>query len=144
MSEHTDSGHGSVQQQAPLSAWLRFAGIILVLTGAVNAIEGLVGLFDSDFYLVHPDDILLFGVTGLSWIQSVIGALVVITGVALYRGATWARPATIALTTVNTLGQLVFIAVYPIWSLIVITLCVIVIWAVIVHGDDAERQPRWT
>jgi hypothetical protein len=33
---------------------------------------------------------------------------------------------------------LAFIGVYPLWSMIVIALCVIVIWAIVVHGDESR------
>jgi hypothetical protein len=123
---------------APMSAWLRFAAIVVIMTGVFNAIEGLVGLFDSGFYLVRPNDILLFGLTGWSWVHLAIGCLVAFAGVALFAGAAWARPLAIVLATVNAVTQLVFIAIYPLWSLIVIALCFLVIWVVVVHGDDGD------
>ena len=121
-----------------MSAWLRFAGIVVITTGVFNLIEGLVGLFDSDFYLVRPDDVLVLDLTGWGWVHVVVGCLVALTGVALFAGAAWARPLTVVLATVNAVTQLVFIAVYPVWSLVVIALCFVVIWAVVVHGDDGD------
>jgi hypothetical protein len=123
---------------APVSAWLRFAAVVVITTGVFNLIEGLVGLFDSDFYLVRPNDILVLDLTGWGWVHVVVGSLVALAGVALFAGAAWARPFTVVLATVNAVTQLVFIAVYPVWSLIVIALCFVVIWAVVVHGDDGD------
>jgi hypothetical protein len=124
------------RRPAPVSAWLRFAAVVVITTGVFNAIEGLVGLLDSDFYLVRPDDILVFSLTGWGWVHLAVGCLVAFTGVALFAGFAWARPFTIVLVTINAVAQLVFVAVYPMWSLVVIALCFVVIWAVIVHGDD--------
>lgn len=126
------------RRPAPVSVWLRFAAVIVIMTGVFNAIEGLVGLFDSDFYLVHPDDILVFNLTGWGLVHVVVGVLVASTGVALFVGFAWARPLAVVLATLNAVTQLVFVAVYPVWSLIVIALCVVVIWAVVVHGDDGD------
>jgi hypothetical protein len=126
----------SYRLPAPMSAWLRFAAIVVITTGVFNAIEGLVGLLDSDFYPVHPNDLLLLDLTGWGWVHVAIGCVVAFTGVALFAGAAWARPLTIVFAVINAVTQMMFIAVYPLWSLIVIALCFLVVWAVVVHGDD--------
>ena len=56
---------------------------------------------------------------------------------AAHRCFAWARSAHGRARDLNAVAQLAFVAVYPVWSLIVIALCVVVIWAVVVHGDEA-------
>jgi hypothetical protein len=119
------------------AGWLGFAGVIMIMIGTFNAIEGLAGLLAEDFYVVSPSDLLMFDLTGWGWVHTVVGVLVALTGAALLAGASWARVLTTVLLVLNAAAQLAFVAVYPVWSLIVITLCVVVIWAVIVHGDEA-------
>jgi hypothetical protein len=119
------------------AGWIGFAGVMMVMIGGFNAIEGMAGLLTDDFYVVSPSDVLVFDLTGWGWVHTVIGVLVAITGIALLMGASWARVVTVILAILNAIAQLAFVAVYPVWSLIVITLCVVVIWAVIVHGDEA-------
>jgi hypothetical protein len=116
--------------------WIGFAGVIMIMIGAFNAIEGMAGVLTDDFYVVSPSDVLLFDLTGWGWIHIVVGVLVALTGAALLTGASWARVVAVVLVIINAVAQLAFISVYPVWSLIVITLCVVVIWAVIVHGDE--------
>jgi hypothetical protein len=41
----------------------------------------------------------------------------------------------VVLVALNALGQLAFLSAYPIWSVIIIALDVIIIWALVVHGD---------
>ncbi len=118
------------------AGWTGFAGVIMIMIGAFNAVEGMAGLLTDDFYVVSPSDVLVFDLTGWGWVHTVVGVLAALTGVALLTGASWARVVTVVLVMLNAVAQLAFVAVYPVWSLIVITLGVVVIWAVIVHGDD--------
>ncbi|RSM43757.1 hypothetical protein DMA12_17870 [Amycolatopsis balhimycina DSM 5908] len=120
--------------------WIWFAGAITVLAGLFNVIEGLVALFDKDYYVVGPSGLLVFTLTGWGWLHFVVGVLVVLTGIALLTGAQWARVVTVALAGFNALAQLAFLSAYPFWGVIVIALDVLVIWAVIVHGDEATYE----
>lgn len=125
--------HGVVR-----SGWIAFAGAMMVLIGAFNVIEGLAGLITDDYYLVAPTAVLVFDLTAWAWIHLAVGVLVVVTGAALLGGALWARVITVVLLIFNATAQLAFIAVQPLWSLLVIGLCVVVIWAVIVRGGEED------
>jgi hypothetical protein len=54
------------------------------------------------------------------------------------RGATWARICRAILCGINAIAQRVFLSAYPAWGMLVIALDVLVIWALIVHGDAAR------
>jgi hypothetical protein len=122
------------------AGWIAFASQMMIMMGAFNAIEGLTGVLVDDFYVATAQDVLVFDVTTWGWIHLVVGVLVAITGAALLTGATWARVLTVVFTILNAVAQLAFAAVYPVWSLIVISLCVVVIWAVVVHGDEETPE----
>lgn len=120
------------------SGKLGFAGVVMVVAGLFNVIIGLVALFDSGYYVLGPSGLLVLDLTGWGWLHLILGALVAITGGALFTGATWARVITILLAGFNALASLVFLSAYPLWSLIVIALDVIVIWAVITADTEAD------
>jgi hypothetical protein len=148
MSEHPNLGVGDPAGEwlgAPPDArgrrsvwagWIAYASLLMIMMGSFNAIEGLAGVLVDDFYVAAPADVLVFDLTTWGWLHLVIGVLVALTGAALLTGAVWARVVTVVLAIHNAIAQLAFAAVYPVWSLIVIGLCVTVIWAVVVHGDD--------
>ena len=56
------------------------------------------------------------------------------------RGALWARIAGITLASLSALANFFFIPYYPIWSIIIIALDVIIVWAVATHGRDLEKM----
>ena len=116
------------------------AGVLMIMMGMLNAIQGLVALFDQNYYLAGPNNVLVFDLTTWGWVHLVIGVLVLATGVSLLFDATWARVVTVILAGLESVAQLAFIGVYPLWSTIMITLCVLVIWAIVVHGDESRLE----
>ncbi|NKE63400.1 hypothetical protein FXN61_44455 [Lentzea sp. PSKA42] len=118
--------------------WIWFAGIMMIVMGSFNAIEGLVGLFRGEYYVVTEEQVLVFDITAWGWITLLIGILVALAGGALLSGAAWARVVAVVLAVINAIAQLTFMSVHPLWSTIIIALCVTVIWAVVVHGAEAD------
>ncbi|MGW4214317.1 DUF7144 family membrane protein [Lentzea sp. NPDC004789] len=118
--------------------WIWFAGIMMIVMGSFNAIEGLVALFRGEYYVVTEHQVLVFDITTWGWITLLIGILVALAGGALLSGAAWARVVAVVLAVFNAVAQLAFASVHPLWSTIVIALCVTVIWAVVVHGQEAD------
>lgn len=113
------------------------AGIVLIMIGRYGAVEGLTALFKRNHAAAGPE--IVFGVdpSGWDWPQLVVGAAVAISGLALFTGAAWVRWFTVALAMVNTIAQAVLATVYPVWSVIVIALCVVaVVWAIIARRDE--------
>ncbi|MGW5721624.1 DUF7144 family membrane protein [Amycolatopsis sp. NPDC003865] len=152
MSEHTQHRAGAPGAGTPpyppdravarsrRVGWIWFAGTITVLAGLFTAVEGLVALVDRDYYVLGPSGLLVFDLAGWGWIHLIVGSLAVLTGIALFTGAQWARVVTVALAGFNALAQLAFLSAYPVWGVVVIALDVLVIWAVIVHGDEATYE----
>ncbi|WP_232331445.1 hypothetical protein [Agromyces laixinhei] len=117
--------------------WIGFAAIILILNGAFSALQGFVALLGSNtYYAVTEAGLLLFDVTGWGWWNLVIGLLLVLTGVALLSGASWARVVAVILVALSALGQLLLIPAQPWWSLIVIGIDILVIYAITAHGRE--------
>jgi len=113
---------------------------MMILLGLFNAIEGLVALFYNTFYVVGPERLLVFSLTAWGWVHLIIGVLVFIAGCALFTGAVWARAVAVVLAALNALTQLVFLSASPVWGVIVIALDVLVIWAIVVHGNELNRE----
>jgi hypothetical protein len=123
--------------------WVWFAGIVLVTIGFFNAISGLVAVFSPNSLVGVTDaGIVVLDVSTWGWIHLVIGVLLVLTGFALLSGRGWARMVAIVLVVLNAIAQFTTLQVTPWWSLITIVLDVFVLWALVVHGDEAERAAR--
>ncbi|MFD4944283.1 hypothetical protein ACFVYE_19665 [Streptomyces sp. NPDC058239] len=122
---------------------LFFAGILLLLIGAFNVIEGLAAIFKEAVFVDAGSGILIFDFNSWGWIHLIIGALQILTSLGLITGRSWARMAALVVVMLNVLGQLLFFTVYPLWSALIIAMDVFVLWCLIVHGlESAAREAR--
>ena len=119
------------------AGWIRFAGILMLVVGAIDFFEGLIAVIRDNYYFVTPSQILVFDTTTWGWIMMIWGVLLLAAGFGLSTGATWARWFTIVVGSLSLLAQLGFVgnAAYPLWALVSITLTLIVLYAVIVRWD---------
>jgi hypothetical protein len=121
------------------AGWVAFAGIMLIMLGFFQAIEGLVALFNDGFYLVRPNGLVVnVDYTTWGWTHLVLGAVAIAVGLGLMVGNMFARVAGIAIALVSAILNLVFISAYPVWSTILIAIDVIVIYAIVVHGRELK------
>jgi len=116
-----------------------FAGVAMVMIGALHALQGLVALFNDDFYVVGQEWIFEFDLTTWGWIHLLIGLLVLVAGFFVFKGAVWARVVGIAAAALSAVLNFMWLPYYPVWALIIIALDVMVIWALSVHGRDVTR-----
>ena len=57
----------------------------------------------------------------------------------MLNGAVWARAVGIGVAGISAVVNFMWLPYYPIWSLIIIALDVLVIWALCVHGREFAR-----
>ena len=113
-----------------------FAGVMMIMLGVLQAIQGVVALFNHDFYVVGQKWVFEFDLTTWGWIHLVVGALVAVAGFFVFQGLLWARLIGIAVAAVSIVLNFMWLPYYPMWSLLIIALDVFVIWALTVHGRD--------
>jgi hypothetical protein len=116
-----------------------FAGMLMILSGTFQLIQGLVALFNDDFYVTGQEYVFRFDLTTWGWIHLVVGTVVALAGAALLSGRLWARTVAVVLAGLSILANFLWLPYYPIWSLTVMAFDVFVIWAVVAHGRDVAR-----
>ncbi|UIP60031.1 DUF7144 family membrane protein [Agromyces marinus] len=120
--------------------WGWFAGIVLLTAGIFDAIYGLMAVIgpDSAYFLTGAGTLFMFDVAGWGWWHLISGLLLILVAIALLAGATWARVIAIILVILNAVSQLFLLPVQPWWSMIVIVLDILVIYALTVHGREMK------
>jgi hypothetical protein len=124
------------------TGWIAFAGLMMLLLGSFHAMQGLVALFNDEYFLVAESGLVL-PVDYTSWglTHLVLGILVAASGVGVLTGSTAARVVGTLMAMLSAVVNLAFLAAYPLWSVIMITLDVLVVLALTVHGS-AVRDPE--
>lgn len=123
------------------AGWVVFAGVILLVSGVFSGVQGLVALIGPDtYYVMAGGSLWLMDVAGWGWWNLIIGTLLALTAVALFAGQTWARVIAVILAGLSAVGQLMLIPAQPWWSLIVIAIDVVIIYALTVHGRELRTD----
>ena len=120
--------------------FILFAAIMMIMSGVFQAIQGLVAIFENEFYVATRNYLFQFDATTWGWIHLIGGLIVAFAGWGLLSGRTWARAVAIIVAALSAIANFAFIPYYPFWSLLIITLDIFVIWAVAAHGGSM-REP---
>jgi hypothetical protein len=118
------------------TGWIAFAGVIMIMSGVFQAVDGIVGILDDNFYAVGQHYAYELSTTGWGWINLIIGVVVVLAGIGLFSGIMAARAIAVTLALLSAIANFLWLPYYPVWSIIVIALNVTVIWAVTAHGGE--------
>lgn len=116
------------------------AAILLITTGILQLLEGISAVAEDDIVIVGAQYTYSWSITAWGWIHIGIGILVALIGCALITGATWARVAAVSIVSLSILANFLWLPHNPLWSIIIIALDVVVIWAVSTW-NDGRPQP---
>ena len=121
------------------SGWIGFAGLMLMIIGAIDFFEGLIAVIRKEYWQFTSQGLIIFNVTTWGWLAMIFGVVLFLVGLGLTGGAGWARWVAIILIVVNFIGQLGWIgsSPYPVWTLTVIALQIIVLYALTAKWEDA-------
>ena len=113
-------------------------GVLLIILGVWNAIDGLRALVAGDFIVADAERVVALQVAAWGWVLLALGVVEVVAGIALFIGARWARVVAVLVAGFNGVVQLAFLAAYPVGAVLIMVLSALVIWTVVKHGDAAR------
>ena len=120
--------------------WIVFAAIFMIIIGAMNAIQGLAALFrDESYWVTLGGAVVTFDVTTWGWIHLISGVLLVLVGIWLMKGSTFARVIGIILVSLNLIAQFSWTTLYPFWAITAIFIDIFIIYALVVHGRELKN-----
>ena len=120
------------------AGWLSFAAIMLVLGGIFGMVDGIVALSKSSFYVANAHYV-FSDLNTWGWIVLVVGTLSLFAGFGIFSGSQWARWTGIFVASLQAIAQLLMIQAYPLWSLAVFAIDLLVIYALAVYGGLRTR-----
>jgi hypothetical protein len=106
-----------------------FAGTVLIVVSIFQVLQGIAAIANDTVYVRGLSYTFEFDVTAWGWIHLLLGLVGLGTGIGILVGQTWARILGVFIAGVSTVSNFMFMPYYPFWSLAVIALDVLVIWA---------------
>jgi hypothetical protein len=127
-----------------MAGWIGFAGIVMLILGCIDFIEGLIAIFDDKYYVVTASGFLVVDLTTWGWVMLLWGVVLFFAGLALMAAQGWARWFTIVVVSLNILGQLGFLgnSQYPLWTLTAMALNIVVLYALTARWSESAEDIR--
>jgi hypothetical protein len=119
--------------------WVVFAGTMIAIAGCMNVVHGIAAIDNSKIFAGHQE-IVVSNLNTWGWIVLCLGALQIAAAFGIWSGNQLARWFGVAVAFLNALGQLTFASAYPIWSLTIFGLDLLVIYGLLVHGRISLRD----
>lgn len=115
-----------------------FAGVMMIVGGGFQALQALAAIVNDKYLVVLPNYIYSFDLTAWGWIHLILGLALLVTGICLLMGQGWARIVGIVVAGLAALANFTWLPYAPLWSIIVIAIDVLVIWALISSRQQAK------
>ena len=113
--------------------WIAFAGVMLLIIGTMNFIGGIAAIDDANFYVANAQFV-ISDLNTWGWVILITGTAQVLAGLGLFVRNQFARWLGVGFASLNALGQLLMIAAFPLWSLAIFAVDVLIIYGLIVYG----------
>src|SRR5213083_201053 len=88
--------------------FILFAAIMMIMVGVFQALQGLIAIFQNEFYVATRNYLFQFDATTWGWIHLLLGLLVAFAGYGLLSGKTWARLLAITLAALSATANFLF------------------------------------
>jgi hypothetical protein len=119
------------------SGWITFGGYMFLVTGVFHVIDGISALSKAH---VYGDYGLFANIRFWGVVMLIIGGLGIFAGYAILMRQSSGRMIGIVLAGLGILAQLMFLSAYPFWGLIMVAMWIIILYALIVHGDEFAKK----
>ena len=106
-----------------------FAGSLLVIVAVFQIMQGIAAIAEDTVFVHGLNYTYKFDVTTWGWIHLIVGLVALGTGIGIVMQQTWGRILGIFVAAVSTLSNFAFLPYYPFWSLTIIAIDVLIIWA---------------
>jgi hypothetical protein len=121
--DEDDRGYGCVM----------FAGILLLIVGTLNVIEGIAAIDNANFF-VRGTHYMFGSLNTWGWVALIIGVIQLLVGFGVFAKNQLSRWTGVFILSLNCIAQLLMIPAYPFWSLTLFTLDILAIYGLVAYG----------
>ena len=119
--------------------WITFAAVMLGLGGTFAVLEGILAIANSRVYTAHQTFV-FSNLNTWGWIVLVLGVGQLLAAFSLFGGSELARWFGIVVASVNAIGQLYYVPAYPIWSLMLFSVDILIIYGLVAYAGHRLRD----
>lgn len=128
------------------SGWVTFGGFLFFVVGIFHVIDGIAALSKSHVFGIGlgsgiNHDGLFANIHFWGVVLLIIGGVGIYAGYAILDRQETGRVIGIVLAGLGILAQLMFYTPNWLWPLVMVALWTVILYALIVHGDEFRRSP---
>jgi len=116
-----------------------FAGTMLVLAGIFSIIDGIAAVSNSSIY-VSGAQFIFSNLNAWGWAFILIGAFELLIGFGIFARNSLATFMGIVIAGLSVLVELAASARYPLWTLVMVALDVLIIYGLCAYGFQQEQE----
>ena len=135
---------GYVPVEGDGHGWKIFAGIMVILVGVFNVIDGLRAITSANQVKDHfpngnvelplTNDVKTWG-----WVVLIIGVVMILAGFLIFSGNMFGRIVGVAIAGLNAIVQLSYLDHNTFWSFTMILVDILVIYGLVAHGGRLDE-----
>jgi hypothetical protein len=119
------------------AGWVTFAGTMLAIVGVMNVVYGIAAIADSRFY-ARDVTFVFANLNTWGWILTVVGVVQLAAAMSIFAATAWGRWVGILTAGLNAVAQLLFLPSYPLLSLALFSVDILVIYGLVSYGGRRE------
>ena len=135
----TQQTYGPETERTGWTGWITFAGVMLIIGGSLGLIFGIIAAVNDNWVVFTNRGQVSLDLSTWGWVHIIVGAIVVLAGFGVFTGNILARIVAVAVAVVSLIANFLWLPVYPVWAIIIITIDVLVIWALTAHGGEMRK-----
>jgi hypothetical protein len=123
----------TAQRETTGAGWLAYAGIMLMVAGLIDVVNGLWALDRAD----TQSNLLLYAdkLGGWGWFYLILGIILVLTGIGVFYRSQVARWIGIIVASISIVANALWLFIFPVQVFILILLASLVVYGLVVYGE---------
>ncbi|MFI0817091.1 hypothetical protein ACH4TX_11355 [Streptomyces sp. NPDC021098] len=122
-----------------VSGRLVFGAVMMLFGGLMTLAQGVAAVRTDRVFVSTPNYIFSYDLTGWGWIHMILGIVLVITGLATFTGAMWARVVGVVIAGLALIANFLWLPYTPLWATVLMLIDAFVIWALCTGGGQVTE-----
>jgi hypothetical protein len=118
--------------------WAAVGAFLMLFVGGFKALSGIIGLFNDEWLVRGFNGYYFVDLTALAWWYIIIGVILMFAGWAVLNGQAWGRWVGVVAAGFAIISEFLWLPVYPLWSILLITMYVFIMIGLIAVGSEQE------